>query len=90
VDVTILTLGTWKSPGLDRPHCFAYAFGGRSIDTADCHRSTPAIAKWMQALSQARREILLVAKDHPCTLGELIAQLDRHSDSSRPTSWRCA
>lgn len=90
MDVTILTLGTWRSPGLDRLHCFAYAFGGRDIDTADGHRSAPAIAKWMQALSKARKEIFLVAKDHSCTLGELTAQLDRHSDSSRPTSWRCS
>ena len=45
VDVTILTLGTWKSPGLDRLHRLADAFGVLSIDTADRRRLAPAIAK---------------------------------------------
>jgi hypothetical protein len=63
VDVTILTLGTWKGPGLDRLPCFAYAFGGRCIDTADRHRSAPAITKWMPELSKVRKEIFLVTKD---------------------------
>jgi diketogulonate reductase-like aldo/keto reductase len=63
---------------------------GRYIDTADCHRSAPAIAEWMQALSKVRKEIFLVTKNHPCTPRELIARLDRHSDSSRSTARRCS
>ncbi len=90
VDVTILTLGSWTSPGLDRLHLFAPAFEGRYIDTVDRHRSAPAIAEWMQTLSKIRKEIFLVTKNHPCTPCELMTQLDRHSDISRPTSRRCS
>ncbi len=35
-EVTILNLGTWQSPGLNRLVRFAYASGIRYYDTADC------------------------------------------------------
>jgi len=38
-EVTILNLGTWQSPGLDRLVRFAYASGIRYFDTADCYGS---------------------------------------------------
>src|SRR3954471_11800764 len=49
VDVTILNLGTWQSPGTDRLLRFAYANGVRYFDTADCYGSELAIARWLQA-----------------------------------------
>jgi aryl-alcohol dehydrogenase-like predicted oxidoreductase len=76
VDVTILNLGTWRSPGLDRLLRFAYASGIRYYDTADCYGSEPAIGRWLQAMPEVRKEIFLVTKDHPNTPRQLIANLD--------------
>ncbi|HEX8200878.1 MAG TPA: aldo/keto reductase [Isosphaeraceae bacterium] len=78
VDVTILNLGTWRSPGTDRLLRFAYASGVRTFDTADCYGSEPAIARWLQQMPEVRKEIFLVTKDHPREgPRQLIAQLDR-------------
>ena len=76
VDVTILNLGTWRSPGLNRLIRFAYASGVRYFDTADCYGSEPAIAQWLQQTPEVRKEIFLVTKDHPNTPRQLIAKLD--------------
>jgi len=77
VEVTILNLGTWRSPGLDRLLRFAYASGVRYFDTADCYGSEPAIARWLQQTPEIRNEIFLVTKDHPDTPKQLIAKLDQ-------------
>jgi len=77
VDVTILNLGTWQSPGTDRLLRFAYAHGVRYYDTADCYGSEPAIARWLQAMPEVRKEIFLATKDHPRSPRELIPMLDR-------------
>jgi len=77
VDVTILNLGTWQSPGTDRLLRFAYANGVRYYDTADCYGSEPAIARWLKAMPEVRKEIFLVTKDHPRSPRELIPMLDR-------------
>src|SRR5262245_14656649 len=74
-EVTILNLGTWRSPGLDRLIRFAYANGVRYFDTADCYGSEPAIARWLQQTPEVRKEIFLVTKDHPNAPRQLIAQL---------------
>ena len=76
VDVTILTLGTWRSPGLDRLLRYAYANGVRYIDTAKSYGSEPAIGNWLTAMPEIRKQIFLVTKDHPNTPKQLIAQLD--------------
>src|SRR5215211_6051932 len=76
VDVTILNLGTWRSPGTDRLLRFAYASGVRTFDTADCYGSEPAIARWLRAMPEVRKEIFLVTKDHPRAPKELIPMLD--------------
>jgi len=76
-DVTILNLGTWRSPGTDRLLRFAYAHGVRYFDTADCYGSEPAIARWLQAMPEVRKEIFLATKDHPSSPRELISMLDR-------------
>jgi aryl-alcohol dehydrogenase-like predicted oxidoreductase len=76
-EVTILNLGTWRSPGLDRLIRFAYASGIRYFDTADCYGSEPAIARWLQQMPEIRKDIFLVTKDHPNTPRALIAQLDK-------------
>jgi aryl-alcohol dehydrogenase-like predicted oxidoreductase len=76
VDVTILELGTWKNPGLQRLLRVAYDSGVRTYDTADCYGSEPAFARWFQAMPEVRKEIFLVTKDHPRTPSELISRLD--------------
>lgn len=76
VDVTILNLGTWRSPGTDRLLRFAYANGVRYFDTAKSYGSEPAIARWLQAMPEVRKEIFLATKDHPHTPRDLIAMLD--------------
>ncbi len=76
VEVTILNLGTWRSPGLNRLLRFAYNSGIRYFDTADCYGSEPAIARWFQENPEVRKQIFLVTKDHPNTPKQLIEQLD--------------
>jgi aryl-alcohol dehydrogenase-like predicted oxidoreductase len=76
VEVTILNLGTWQSPGVNRLLRFAYASGVRYFDTADCYGSEPAIARWLQEMPEVRKEIFLVTKDHPNSPQQMIAQLD--------------
>ncbi len=63
--VTILNLGTWQSPGVDRLLRFAYASGVRYFDTADCYGSEPAIARWLKSDASIRKNIFLATKDHP-------------------------
>ncbi|SIN83851.1 hypothetical protein SAMN05444166_1202 [Singulisphaera sp. GP187] len=75
-DVTILNLGTWRSPGTDRLLRFAYANGVRYFDTAKSYGSEPAIARWLQAMPEVRKEIFLATKDHPVSPRDLIPQLD--------------
>ena len=76
VDLTILELGTWLSPGLDRLVRLAYARGIRVFDTADCYGSEPGLGRWLQQQPAARADIFLVTKDHPRTPRELVNQLD--------------
>jgi len=78
VDVTMLNLGTWQSPGTARLLRFAYERGVRTFDTADCYGSEPAIAQWLQEKPEVRKEIFLVSKDHPKGgPRQLIQQLDK-------------
>lgn len=65
VDVTILTQGTWKAPGLDRLLRFAYANGIRYFDAAKSYGSEPAFKRWFQQMPEVRKEIFLVTKDVP-------------------------
>ncbi|AGA29410.1 aldo/keto reductase [Singulisphaera acidiphila] len=74
--VTILNLGTWKSPGTDRLLRFAYSNGVRYFDTAKSYGSEPAIARWLQAMPEVRKEIFLATKDHPNSPRDLIPLLD--------------
>jgi predicted aldo/keto reductase-like oxidoreductase len=77
VDVTILNLGTWRSPGTDRLLRFAYSNGVRYFDTAKSYGSEPAIARWLQAMPEVRKEIFLATKDHPNSPRDLIPLLDK-------------
>src|SRR4051794_36854204 len=77
VDVTILNLGTWKSPGLNRLLRFAYASGVRYFDAAKSYGSEPEIGRWLQEMPEVRKDIFLVTKDHPNTPRDLIALLDQ-------------
>jgi len=76
VEVTILTLGTWQSPGLDRLIRFAWENGVRYVDTAKSYGSEPAIGRWLQATPEARKQLFLVTKDHPDSPKHLIRKLD--------------
>src|SRR3954449_9802867 len=75
VDVTILTQGTWRAPGLDRLLRFSYANGVRYYDTAKSYGSEPDIAKWMQAVPEVRKNIFLVTKDSPRDPSQMMGML---------------
>ncbi|WP_435022374.1 aldo/keto reductase [Tundrisphaera sp. TA3] len=81
VDVTILTQGTWKAPGLDRLLRYSYANGVRYYDAAKSYGSEPGIAKWFQAMPEVRKEIFLVTKDSPRTPSEMIGMLDKRLEA---------
>jgi uncharacterized protein len=76
VDVTMLSLGTWMSPGGERLLRSAWANGIRYVDTAKSYGSEPMIGRWLQAMPVPRKELFLVTKDQPNTPQQLIAQLD--------------
>jgi aryl-alcohol dehydrogenase-like predicted oxidoreductase len=76
VDVTMLTLGTWLSPGGERLLRFAWANGVRYVDTADNYGSEPMIARWMQAAGVPRKELFLVTKTSPQAPQQLLGMLD--------------
>ena len=75
-ELTILNLGTWLSPGLDRLVRAAYASGVRVFDTAKSYGSEPGLARWFQQQPEVRKEIFLVTKDVPRTPRDMIAKLD--------------
>jgi aryl-alcohol dehydrogenase-like predicted oxidoreductase len=77
VDVTILNLGTWMSPGGDRLLRTAWARGVRYVDTAKSYGSEPMIARWLNAVPVPRKELFLATKDQPDTPRQLIWQLDQ-------------
>ncbi len=82
VDVTMLNLGTWMSPGTARLLRLAYEKGIRTFDTADCYGSEPAISEWLTANPEVRKDIFLVTKDHPKQgHRQLIAQLDKRLEA---------
>jgi aryl-alcohol dehydrogenase-like predicted oxidoreductase len=76
VELTILDIGTWQSPGLDKLVRMAYARGVRVFDAADCYGSEPGLARWFRERPEVRKDIFLVTKDHPNTPRDLIRQLD--------------
>ena len=65
VEVTILNLGTWMSPGGERLLRFAWANGVRYVDTAKSYGSEPMIGRWLQAMPEPRKDLFLVTKDQP-------------------------
>ncbi len=76
VEVTILNLGTWMSPGGGRLLRHAWANGIRYFDTARSYGSEPMIARWLQETPGARKDLFLVTKDQPDTPREFLRQLD--------------
>jgi aryl-alcohol dehydrogenase-like predicted oxidoreductase len=77
VDVPILNLGTWLSPGGERLLRFAWANGIRYFDTAKTYGTEPMIGRWLQANPGARKDLFLVTKDAPRAPREFLAQLDQ-------------
>jgi aryl-alcohol dehydrogenase-like predicted oxidoreductase len=74
--VSMLSLGTWMSPGGERLLRFAWANGIRYVDTAKSYGSEPMIGNWMNNVPIPREELFLVTKDQPDTPQQLIPQLD--------------
>src|SRR5262249_11502529 len=83
VEVTILNLGTWLSPSIDRLLRFAWAHGIRYIDTANAYRTEPAIGRWLQAMPEIRKQLFLVTKDSVSTPRQLIRRLDQRLETLR-------
>jgi len=76
VEVSILNLGTWMSPGGERLLRFAWSKGVRYFDTAKSYGSEPMIARWLNGMPNARQDLFLATKDQPNTPQQLIPQLD--------------
>jgi predicted aldo/keto reductase-like oxidoreductase len=77
VDVTILNHGTWLAPGaLDRLMRTSYAAGVRYFDTAKVYKTEPAVAKWLQAMPEVRKNIFLATKDWPKDASQMAKMLD--------------
>jgi uncharacterized protein len=83
VEVSILTLGTFRNAGLDRILRTAWASGIRYVDTAKSYGSEPGVGKWMKDNPGIRKELFLVTKDHPHTPKELLAKLDQRLKNLR-------
>ncbi|MGO9463701.1 MAG: aldo/keto reductase [Isosphaeraceae bacterium] len=83
IDVTILNLGTWMSPGGERLLRFAWAKGVRYFDTAKSYGSEPMIARWLKGMPAARKDLFLATKDQPDTPQQLIGQLDERLEALR-------
>jgi aryl-alcohol dehydrogenase-like predicted oxidoreductase len=81
VEVTILNLGTWRNPGLDRLLRLAYAQGIRMYDTAKSYGSEPAIRGWLQERTEVRSSIFLVTKDSPRQPADLAPMVDQRLKS---------
>jgi aryl-alcohol dehydrogenase-like predicted oxidoreductase len=81
VELTILNLGTWRSPGLDRLVRTAFASGVRVYDTAKSYGSEPGLARWFQQQPEVRKEIFLVTKDSAKAPREMIAKLDERLET---------
>jgi uncharacterized protein len=79
--VTILSLGTWMSPGGGRLLRTAWANGVRYVDTAKSYGSEPMIGAWLNAVPVPRNELFLVTKDQPNTPAQLIEQLDQRLEA---------
>jgi aryl-alcohol dehydrogenase-like predicted oxidoreductase len=79
--VTMLSLGTWMSPGGGRLLRTAWANGVRYVDTAKSYGSEPMIGGWMNAVPVPRNELFLVTKDQPNAPAQLIEQLDQRLEA---------
>ena len=83
VQVSMLSLGTWLSPGGERLLRYAWANGIRYVDTAKSYGSEPMIARWLNGMPGPRGDLFLVTKDQPNTPQQLIAQLDQRLEALR-------
>jgi len=81
VKVTILNLGTWMSAGGERLLRFGWSKGVRYYDTAKSYGSEPMIARWLQRMPEARKDLFLATKDQPETPAQFMAQLDERLES---------
>ncbi len=79
--VSILSLGTWMSPGGGRLLRVAWANGVRYVDTAKSYGSEPMIGNWLNAMPVPRKDLFLVTKDQPNTPQQLIWQLNERLEA---------
>ena len=80
-EVTILTLGTGKTSGLDRILRTAFANGVRYYDTARVYGSEPGFKRWFEQMPEVRDQIFLVTKDSPREPGQLLTMLDQRLEA---------
>jgi aryl-alcohol dehydrogenase-like predicted oxidoreductase len=81
--VSILSLGTWMSPGGGRLLRYAWAQGIRYVDTAKTYGSEPMIGNWLNSMPVPRKDLFLVTKDQPNTPQQLIWQLNQRLEALR-------
>ncbi len=85
VDVTMLNVGTgaWQSLGNAAPLLLrtAYAGGIRYLDTANAYGTEPAIAKFLAAVPEAKKDTFIVTKDTPRTPKQMIPMLDKRLET---------
>jgi aryl-alcohol dehydrogenase-like predicted oxidoreductase len=81
VNVTMLNLGTWLSPGGERLLRYAWASGIRYVDTAKAYGTEPMIGRWLNAVPVPRNQLFLATKDQPDTPEQLFWQLDQRLEA---------
>lgn len=75
-EVTILNLGTWRNPGLDRLLRLGFAQGIRMYDAAKSYGSEPGIKRWFETMPEVRKQIFLVTKDSPRQASDIPGMID--------------
>ncbi len=85
VEVSMLTVGTgaWRSLGNAAPLLLrtAYNQGIRYLDTANAYGTEPAIANFLKAVPEAKKDTFIVTKDTPRSPKEMIEQLDKRLET---------
>ncbi len=85
VEVSMLTVGTgaWRSLGNAAPRLLqtAYAQGIRYLDTANAYGTEPAIANFLKAMPEAKKDTFIVTKDTPRTPKQMVERLDKRLET---------
>jgi predicted aldo/keto reductase-like oxidoreductase len=76
IEVTILEQGMARPETLDRIVRFSFASGVRVFDTARAYKTEPGLRKWFEDAPEVRKQIVLITKDEPRTVRQMIGMLD--------------